>query len=259
MQLFTLTGKWISCMDNELKFIQWLCRICKLEIRRIDRMRSHTTEPHARRFSSQAHQFTIVSSRKLTPDSSRNSKTGVHVGEEALRVVFNLRYHESCTGIDAIHNHAGRERPSEAAQADPLVWVSRHYLRVRERETGRSGETFASLVNMGGRLRRALVLAAEAVEGDVVANDVLIAVDAVVVEADGAWQTASADVVGVNDLARSCDNAVVGGELKGVVPEIAISVPAVGAPGAAAFVAPVLAAAWCGRNAEGRQQDGGDD
>lgn len=60
-----------------------------------------------------------------------------------------------------------------------------------------------------------LVLAAEAVEGDVVADDVLVGVDAVVEQASGALEAAGVGVHGVDDLIRASDDAVGGGEDEG--------------------------------------------
>lgn len=55
----------------------------------------------------------------------------------------------------------------------------------------------------------------EAGEGDVVADDVLFAVDAELVDAVGALEAAGVGVVGIDDLVRSGLNLVGGGEVEG--------------------------------------------
>ena len=61
---------------------------------------------------------------------------------------------------------------------------------------------------MRGRDGRRVIIAAEASERNVVADNVLIAVDAIVIVALGADETAGVLVSGIDDLVGSGDNAV---------------------------------------------------
>lgn len=71
------------------------------------------------------------------------------------------------------------------------------------------------LVDVGCRAGRGLVLALEVDQGDVVADDILLGVDAIVEVADGSGQSTSEGVVVIDDLVRCSDHVVSRGEVKG--------------------------------------------
>lgn len=70
-------------------------------------------------------------------------------------------------------------------------------------------------MDVGGCQGRRLVLALEVHQGDVVADDILLGVNAVVEVADGAGQTAGGGVVAVDDLVGGSDDVVGCGEVEG--------------------------------------------
>jgi hypothetical protein len=70
----------------------------------------------------------------------------------------------------------------------------------------RSGLALGSLVDVSGRVGGRLVVSTESVESDVVANNVLVGVDAEFEEALTSLETASELVVGVHDLVRGGNN-----------------------------------------------------
>lgn len=70
-------------------------------------------------------------------------------------------------------------------------------------------------MDVRGRERGGLVLALEIVEGDVVADCVLVGVEAEEVEAFGAGEAAGGGVVGIDDLVWSSENGEGGGEVEG--------------------------------------------
>lgn len=58
-------------------------------------------------------------------------------------------------------------------------------------------------MDVGGRVGRRLVLSAESIEGDVVADDILLRVDAELEQTPAVGQAAGELVLAVNDLSRS--------------------------------------------------------
>lgn len=71
------------------------------------------------------------------------------------------------------------------------------------------------LVDVGCRAGGGLVLALEVNQGDVVADDILLGVDAVVEVANGSGQSTSEGIVVVDDLVRCRDHVVGRGEVEG--------------------------------------------
>jgi hypothetical protein len=90
-------------------------------------------------------------------------------------------------------------------------------LRVRERNTRRSGLAFDRFVDVGRGGGGGLVIALEAGKGDVVADDVFFGVKAESVQARGAFEAAGEGVVGVDDLVGCREDGVGGGEGEGAV------------------------------------------
>lgn len=70
-------------------------------------------------------------------------------------------------------------------------------------------------MDVSGSVGEGLVVAAEAKEGDIVADDVLVGVDAVLEDAVAALQATSELVLGVDDLVRGGQNIVGGCEGEG--------------------------------------------
>lgn len=80
----------------------------------------------------------------------------------------------------------------------------------------RTGHALVTLVDVGGSVGRRLVLALEAEEGDLVADGVILGVDAELVDALGALETTGELVLGVDDLVRGGNDDVGGGEVVGL-------------------------------------------
>lgn len=75
----------------------------------------------------------------------------------------------------------------------------------------------AGLVNVGGTRGRRLVVAREAIDGDVVADDVLVCVNAEVEHASATLEATSELVLGVYHLVGAGNDIVGGGELEGTI------------------------------------------
>ena len=126
----------------------------------------------------------INSLSNLTTNRARHRQRGVHVGEEGRRVGLDLADVEVGASVNAIVVlDAGREGSLEAADGDALLVVADG---VGEGEARRAGLTLGRLVDVGGRVGGRLVLAAEVLQLDVVADQVEVGVDAEVVVALGA-------------------------------------------------------------------------
>jgi hypothetical protein len=156
----------------------------------------------------------------LATDGTRHGLGGVHVSEEARGVLLNLLDVEAeavvlaSGSVDNTGNETvlGAGDAADAA-AGVLAVGDRH--GVGEGDARGSGLALHSLVDVGGRDGRRLVLALEAGDGDVVADDVLLGVDAELVQAAGALEAAGEGVVGVDDLLGEGDHFVGGGENEG--------------------------------------------
>lgn len=143
----------------------------------------------------------------------------MHIGEEALRVLLDLLHIEAKALVLASGrvNNSGDETVFGAldaanAAANTLLDLN----RVGESDARRAGLALDRFVDVGRGRGGRLVVAAEVVQGDVVAEDVLVAVDAELVQACGAFQAAGVGVVGVDDLVWSGFDGVGGGELEDV-------------------------------------------
>lgn len=123
----------------------------------------------------------------------------MHVREEPRRVCLDLAQAEARAGVGAVRSEPGRERPLLAADrhsSAALVDVARDR-RVRERNSRRAVATERGFVDVRRRLGGRAVVAAEVLERDVPADDLLRRVDAVEVVADRSLKTGcwNADVV----------------------------------------------------------------
>jgi hypothetical protein len=103
----------------------------------------------------------------------------------------------------------------EAADAAAGVFAVGDRHGVGEGKARGSGLALDGLVDVGGRDGGRLVLALEASEGDVVADGVLLAVDAELVKTASALEATGEGVVGVDDLLGDGDHFVGGGEDEG--------------------------------------------
>ena len=155
----------------------------------------------------------------LATDGTRNSLGRVNISEEARGVLLDLLDAETEAVVLAggsVNNTSdeailGANKASNTA-AGILAVGDGH--GVGESEAGRAGLAPDGLVDVCGGDGGRLVLALEARQGDVVADDVLLAVQAELVDAAGAFEAAREGVVGVDDLLGDGDHFVSGGEVE---------------------------------------------
>jgi len=125
---------------------------------------------------------------KLASHSTRHSQRRVHVSEEACRVCFDLRNLE--IGASISHTvgtvQASSKRSLNAANAVGILVVANW---VGERNSWRPIPTPHGFVNVGCGQSGRLVFSSEAIEGDVIADRVAVAVKAKFVIADSALGT----------------------------------------------------------------------
>jgi len=112
---------------------------------------------------------------ELSANSSRNSQARVSISEETAGVLFDLADVESVSGILSVGQQASLEGTLLAANAAANTIANIN--GVGESNSGRTGSTLGSLVNVCGGCGGRLVLAAEAVDLNVVADQVQLAVD----------------------------------------------------------------------------------
>ena len=154
---------------------------------------------------------------KLATDGTGNSLGRVHISEEARGVLLNLLNVEakalvltSRSVLDTSDETVLGAR--DAANAAAHVRASCNFHGVGESDARRAGLALDGLVDVRGGAGGRLVVALEAGKGDVIADHVLLAVDAELVDALGAFEAAGEGVVGVDDLVGGCDDLVGGGE-----------------------------------------------
>lgn len=182
---------------------------------------------------------------ELAADGAGDGEAGVHVGEEGLGVLLDAgdaeplarvltvgaedARHEGApdaadAGADAVALGVGEGDANNESQyrvdlASPKLRL--FFFLGKGAEGGflprRTGFTLGSLVNMRGRQRGALVLAPEAGEGDVVADDVVAGVYPEPEEAGGALEPPRRLVLRVDDLAGFGDDLVGRGEAEGAL------------------------------------------
>merc|ERR1712000_318183 len=138
---------------------------------------------------------------ELTTDGTTEERACVDISGESAGVCLDLGKREASTLVETSRAvvEAGNERSLKAAEGSPLVLVTH---RVWEGDTGGTELALGGLVDVGGGGSRALVLAGNTDEGDVVADDFLLAVDAKVVVSDGALLAWDGSTVGDDDLVR---------------------------------------------------------
>jgi hypothetical protein len=156
----------------------------------------------------------------LAADGTRDSLGRVNISEEASGVLLDLLDVEAEAVVLASGSvdNTGDETvlgAGDAADAAAGVLAVGDLHGVGEGDARRTGLALDGLVDVGGRDGGRLVLALEAGDGDVVADDVLVAVEAEFVDTAGALEAAGEGVVGVDDLLRDSDHFVGGGELEG--------------------------------------------
>jgi len=142
----------------------------------------------------------------------------VHISEEARGVVLNLLNIEAKALVLASGSvlDTSDETVLGASDAADAATDTRADLHgVGESDARRAGLALDGLVDVRGGHGGGLVVALEAGEGDVVADDVLFAVDAELVDAVGALEAAGVGVVGVDDLVGGGFDFVGGGEVEG--------------------------------------------
>ena len=144
----------------------------------------------------------------------------MHISEEAGGVLLNLLDAEAeavvlaSGGVDNTGDKAILGS-GDAADAAAGVLAVGDLHGVGEGDARGAGLALDGLVDVGGRDGGRLVLALEAGDGDVVADGVLLAVDAELVNAASTLETAGEGVVGVDDLLGDGDHFVGGGEVEG--------------------------------------------
>ena len=156
----------------------------------------------------------------LATDGTRDSLGRVHISEEAGGVLLNLLDAEAeavvlaSGGVDNTGDKAILGS-ADAADAAAGVLAVGDLHGVGEGDARGAGLALDGLVDVGGRDGGRLVLALEAGDRDVVADDVLLAVEAELVDTAGALEAAGEGVVGVDDLLGDGDHFVGGGEVEG--------------------------------------------
>lgn len=151
------------------------------------------------------------------------------IGEEHGRVLLNLSDVEALASVLAVRSDTSAERSREAADAVPgtlaftsgvregnttgenrvsIVSCTQTSGLKRENVPRRTGLADSSLVNMGSRGRRRLVVTTEASDGNVVANHIVVGVDAKLEDAAASLKSTSRVVVRVNNILRLSLNVV---------------------------------------------------
>jgi hypothetical protein len=157
---------------------------------------------------------------ELTTNGTSNGLGGVDIGEEALGVVLDLLDVEAKALVPASSRvgHVDKEPILGAKEAaDAATLVVANVDGVVESEAGRSGFALDRLVDVRSGAGGRDVVTCDAGEGDVVADVVLLAVDAELVQAVGAFEAAGVGVVGVDNLVGESFDLVGGGELERTV------------------------------------------
>ena len=155
---------------------------------------------------------------ELATDGTRNSLGRVDISEEALGVVLNLLDVEAKALVLAgggVLNTSDETVLGASDAADAATDTRADLHGVGEGDARGTGLALDGLVDVRGGDGGGLVVALEAGEGDVVADDVLFAVDAELVDAVGALEAAGVGVVGVDDLVGGGFDLVGGGEIEG--------------------------------------------
>lgn len=134
------------------------------------------------------------------------------ISEETSRVLLDLANVETISGILSISQNASLKRT--LLTTDRATNTIADIDRVRESNPRRSRSALGSFVDMCGCCGRRLVLAAEVVDFDVVADQIQIAVDADLKEARSALETSSRRCA-VDDFSRNGLNFIVGSEGEG--------------------------------------------
>jgi hypothetical protein len=156
----------------------------------------------------------------LATDGTRHSLGRVDISEEAGGVLLDLLNVEAEAVVLASGSidNTGDETvlgAGDAADAAAGVLAVGDLHGVGEGDARGSGLALDGLVDVGGRDGGRLVLALEAGDGDVVADGVLLAVQAELVDAAGAFEAAGEGVVSINDLVGGGNQFVGRGEVEG--------------------------------------------
>ena len=142
------------------------------------------------------------------------------ISEEAGRVVLDLLDVEAKAVVltsSGVLNTSDEAVLGASDAADAATDARADLHGVGEGDARRTGLALDGLVDVGGGGGGGLVVALEAGEGDVVADDVLFAVDAELVDALGTLEAAGVGVVGVDDLVGGGLDLVGGSEVEGTL------------------------------------------
>lgn len=156
------------------------------------------------------------------------------VGEELGGILLDLLDGETLTRVLAVGDNTSSEGALETANAASASLItdrvgesdSRFHKSVSQtlasphqkvflHVPGRSRLALLSLVDVSGSVGGGLEVAAEAKEGDVVADDVLVGVDAVLEDSVGVGEATGELVLRVDDLVGGGFDVVDGGEVEG--------------------------------------------
>lgn len=155
---------------------------------------------------------------ELAADGASNSLGRVHVGEESLGVRLNALDVEALALVltsSRVLNTGNETILSSLKTSDATADVLADGLRVGEGEARGTRLALRCLVDVRGRLGGRLVVALEAGQGDVVADQVGVSVDAELVQAFGAFEAAGVLVLSVDDFLGDGGDFVGRGEVEG--------------------------------------------
>ena len=184
----------------------------------------------------------VVLLAQLATDGSRNSKARVYIGKEHGRVRFDLANVETFASVFAACDDTRGEGAGNTADASSGTLVRAFWVRKGNAMTrilmlvtdgslqaivqtasrkveeeylpGWARFTHGRFMDVGGRLGGRLIVAAETSDGDVVANHILVRVDAKVERAAAALQATSKVVLSVNHILGLGEHAISRGECK---------------------------------------------
>lgn len=178
----------------------------------------------------------------LATDGTGDGLAGVDIGEESRGLVLDLLDVETLAGVDTVVDNAGLEGTLKAADSVDVAILTHGVGESDTVESGGVSNAFSflliqgkglvqgtgeanlprgaghatlALVNVGSSVGGGLKVTTEAINGDVVADDILVRVDAVKEPASGALKAASELVLAVDDLVGGGLDSVCGGVVEG--------------------------------------------
>lgn len=151
---------------------------------------------------------------ELSSKSTRDSEAGVGVGEELLGVLLDLGDGKANAAVLSLHHDTSAEGALKAADSVAALFVANG---VRKGNSRRSRLALGSLVDVSGRVGGRLVVSTESIESDVVADNILVGVDAELEKALASLEATSELIFSVHNLVRGGNNLPGRSEGKGDV------------------------------------------